>query len=115
MLQPIDNFFLQHDEPAKSCLQALRDHILRLDEGIAESWSYGMPLYSLNNKRLCYLWYHKKLKQPYINMVEGRRIHHPDLRAEGRSRMKILLVDAAEDLPLKKIDSILKEAMALCK
>lgn len=115
MLRPIDNFFLQHDEPAKICLQFLRNHILLLDKGITEAWRYSMPFYLLNDKRFCYLWYHKKHKQPYIGITEGKIIHHPDLIAENRSRMKILLIDPAKDIPLKKIDSILKEAMSLCK
>jgi hypothetical protein len=27
MLRPIDNYFLQKEEPGKSCLQFLREHI----------------------------------------------------------------------------------------
>lgn len=41
MLRPIDNWFLQKDEPVKSCLQFLRAHILKQDPGITETWKYG--------------------------------------------------------------------------
>lgn len=115
MLRPIDNYFLQHTEPVKSCLGFLRMHILELDEHITETWRYGMPFYCYKGKRFCYLWTHRKHHQPYIGIVDGKSIHHPDLIAEKRARMKILLLDAAKDIPVKKIDMILKEVLALYK
>ena len=63
----------------------------------------------------CYLWVHKKYHQPYIGIVEGNRINHPDLLAEKRARMKILLIDPTTDLPINKIDNILKTVLALYK
>ena len=115
MLRPIDNYFLQKEEPIKSCLQFLREHILKQDANITEAWKYGMPFYCYNKKMCCYLWVHKKYHQPYIGIVEGKRIHHPDLVIEKRARMKILLIDPAKDIPVKKIDAILKEVLALYK
>jgi Domain of unknown function (DU1801) len=115
MLRPIDNHFLQKEEPGKSCLQFLREHILSLDENISETWRYGAPFYNYNGKRFCYLWTHKKFRQPYIGFIEGSKINHPDLLKEKRVKMKILLVDPAKNIPVKKINTILKEAIALCK
>ena len=113
MLRPIDNYFLQQEEPIKSYLQFLREHILKLDKGITERWEYGMPFFYCNNKRTCYLWVHKKFKQPYLGIVEGKKINHPDLLQEKRARMKILLIDPGQNIPLKKINSILKEVLLL--
>ena len=101
MLRPIDNWFLQKDEPLKSCLQFLRGYILRQDAGITEAWQYGMPFYCYKGKRVCYLWVHKKYHQPYIGIVEGKKINHPDLITEKRARMKILLLDPAKDIPIR--------------
>jgi Domain of unknown function (DU1801) len=113
MLRPVDNWFLQKEEPHKSCLQFLRAHILKQDAAISEAWQYGMPFYCYKGKRFCYLWVHKKHGQPYIGIVDGKMIDHPDLLVEKRTRMKILLVDAGENIPIKKIKSILKEVLAL--
>jgi hypothetical protein len=113
MLSPIDNYFLNKEEPVKSCLQFLRDHILKQDEGITEAWKYGMPFYCINGKMFCYLWVHKKFKQPYLGIVEGKMIDHPDLVQEKRARMKILLLDPKKDIPVKKITGILKEVLKL--
>ena len=115
MLRPIDNFFLQKEEPAKSCLQFLRMHILGLNGHITESWKYGMPFYYFKGQRFCYLWMHKKFRQPYLGIVEGHKVNHPELVTEKRAKMKILLIDASKNLPLKTINSILKDALALYK
>jgi hypothetical protein len=113
MLKPIDQFFMNLEEPAKTCLQFLRTHILNLDDQISESWKYGMPFFCYDGKMACYLWFHKKYRQPYLGIVEGKRIDHPDLLQEKRARMKILLIDPEKDLPMKKIDLILKKVLSL--
>ncbi|HEY4325217.1 MAG TPA: DUF1801 domain-containing protein [Mucilaginibacter sp.] len=113
MLREIDSFFLQKDEPLKSCLLFLRGFILDSDKNITEAWKYKMPVYCYNGKMLCYLWVNKKTNQPYIGIVEGRRIDHPLLIIEKRSRMKIMQLDAREDIPVKIIDTILKMAIDL--
>lgn len=113
MLRPIDHYFSEQDEPAKTCLQFLRTHILQLNSLITEEWKYGMPFYCLHKKRFCYLWTHKKFRKPYIGIVNGQHMQHPDLIPEARKKMKILLLDPTKNLPIKKIDGILKAAMAL--
>jgi uncharacterized protein DUF1801 len=113
MLRPIDDYFIKKEEPVRSCLQFLREHILAYDSNITEAWKYGMPFYCYNGKMFCYLWVHKKYGQPYLGMVEGNKISHPDLLSEKRARMKILLIDAGKNIPVKKINSILKEVLAL--
>ena len=55
----------------------------------------------------CYLWTHKKNGLPYIGIVEGKKIDHPALIIGDRARMKIMLLDPSNDLPMKTIKSIL--------
>src|SRR6185295_20128338 len=113
MLSAIDNYFLQKEEPVKSCLIFLRRTILKRSKDITEVWRYGMPFYCYKGKRFCYLWVHKKYRQPYIGIVDGQSIHHPDLLTENRKRMKIFLIDPNKNIPLKKINMILKETLLL--
>ena len=107
--------FAYKQEPVKGCLDLLRAHILGLHEDITEVWRYSMPFYCYKGKRFCYLWVHKKYGQPYIGIVEGKQINHPDLIIEKRARMKILLVDANKNIPVSKIRRILKEVLLLYK
>lgn len=115
MLNAIDNYFFSREEPAKGCLLFLRQHILKHDMHITEAWKYGMPFYCYKNKMFCYLWVHKKYRKPYIGIVEGTKINHPDLLQENRTRMKIMLIDPEKDIPIKKINSILNSVIALYK
>ena len=72
-----------------------------------------MPFFCYKGKMFCYLWVHKTLHKPYIGIVEGKHINHPDLIIEKRSRMKIMLFDADKDLPVEIIEKILQQALNL--
>ena len=61
----------------------------------------------------CYLWTDKKTDEPYMLMVEGKYLTHPDLEEGDRSRMKIFRVNPNKDLPVKTIESILQNALDL--
>ena len=114
-MRELDNFYLQQDEPTKGTLLALREIILEQDKDVTNAWKYGMPFFCYKGKMFCYLWFHKKYKQPYIGIVEGNRFDEPFLIQEVRSRMKIMLLDPNEDLPLQTIENILQKAINLYK
>ena len=105
------DFYLGKKEPLKSCLLALRDIILAFDAGLLETKKYGMPCFCYRKRPFCYLWVDKKTGYPYILMVEGRNIHHPALVQGDRGRMKILLIDPGDDIPVKTITDIFNLAL----
>ncbi len=111
MLRDIDNYFLQKQEPARSCLLALRNYIINYNNNITEAWKYRMPFYCYKGKMFCYLWTNKSTGQPYIGIVEGNKITHRALIQEKRSRMKIMVIDSNKDLPIQTIRSIFKSAL----
>ena len=113
MLQDLDTFYLNQEEPNKSCLLALRSIILEQDQNVTETRKYGMPCFTYKKKMFCYLWTDKKTEEPYILMVEGKHLDHPELEAGNRSRMKIFRVNPKKNLPIKKIQLILKQALDL--
>ncbi|MET0464030.1 MAG: DUF1801 domain-containing protein [Chitinophagaceae bacterium] len=115
MLKPADNWFSAQHEPAKSCLQFLRQFILEFDNGLTETWKYGMPVYCYHGRMFCYLWMHKKYGQPYLGIVDGNLIEHPGLLQEKRARMKILLFDPGEDADIKMLRVLFKKMTALRK
>lgn len=69
----------------KSCLLAIKTIIISQDKEITAAWKYGMPFFCYKGKMFCYLWIHKKYLQPYIRIVEGKRIDYPGLIIEKRS------------------------------
>ncbi|WP_316842332.1 DUF1801 domain-containing protein [Pedobacter gandavensis] len=113
MLEELQNYYLKKEEPNKSCLLALRSIILEQDESITETQKYGMPCFCYKKKMFCYLWTDKKTEEPYLLMVEGKHLEHPQLETGDRSRMKIFRVNPTKDLPIKAINSILQNALDL--
>ena len=112
-MSPLDEYYRYKDEPQKSCLQAMREYILALHPGIAEAWKYRMPFFMYKNRMFCYLWIDKKTHQPYVGIVEGRQIDHPQLVQANRARMKIFMLNPEEKIPVKVIGPILRQALAL--
>lgn len=112
-MKDTDVFYLNKDEPNKSCLLALRQLILAQDEHITETIKYGMPCFCYRNKMFCYLWVDKITREPYILMVEGKHLAHARLEAGTRSKMKVFRVKADEDLPLNDLRMMLKGALDL--
>jgi len=113
MLKDIENFYHLKEEPVRSCLLALRAIILNKSPEITEAWKYKLPFFSFRGKMFCYLWVQRATGHPYIGIVEGIRIQHPLLIQEKRARMKILLLNPDEDIPVATIDQILNEAIKL--
>lgn len=108
-----NTFFLSLPQPTQSALLALRGFILNHHPSITPEWKYGMPFFYYNGKMLCYLWTNKKTGQPYIGFADGNKMDFPELIQEKRSRMKIFMVDAEKDLPVKKITLLLKVAIEI--
>lgn len=113
MLSDLANFYLQKEEPTKSCLLALKDIILKHHPQITAEWKYKLPFFYFKGKMLCYLWIHKKYKNPYLGFVDGNLMNHEDLLQEKRARMKILLIHEEEDLPIEKIKTLLSQAIQI--
>ena len=115
MAQDLHNYYLNKQEPNKSCLLALRSIILNQDANVTETRKWGMPCFCYKKKMFCYLWTDKKTDEPYILMVEGKHLVHPGLEAGKRSRMKIFGVTPNIDLPQKAIENILQQSLDLYK
>ena len=114
-MEELHHYYLNKEEPNKSCLFALRNIILEQDIHIKETQKWGMPCFCYKKKMFCFLWTDKKTDEPYILMVEGKQLAHPVLEAGKRSRMKILRINPDEDLPLNTIKDILQTALAIYK
>ncbi|MEP6645933.1 MAG: DUF1801 domain-containing protein [Saprospiraceae bacterium] len=113
MIEELHNYYLNKEEPGKSCLLALRRIILDQVPNVTETQKYGMPCFCYKKRMFCYLWTDKKTDEPYILLVEGKHIDHPELEKGDRSRMKIFRINPDRDLPIKPIEEILQKALEL--
>lgn len=113
MITDLDRFYASKEEPVRSYLQDLRELILAYDLHINEVVKYGMPFFLYRKKMFCYLWTRKESGQPYLGLVEGKRLFHPELIQEDRARMKILLLDPTRPIPVRTLTTILQEAVTI--
>lgn len=114
-MKETDNFYINKEEPNRSCLLALRSILLDLDPQINETLKWRIPCFSYKKKMFCFFNVDKKTKSPYLLMVGGKYLHFPELEVGTRSRMKILRINPEEDLPIELVRSILNEALNLYK
>jgi hypothetical protein len=112
-VKELDNYYLQLNEPIKSCFIALHEIIISFDKNITPEWKYKLPFFYYKGKMLCYLWTNNKTKMPYIGFADGYKLNHPLLIYENTSRMKKLYIAVDEDLLINEIEEILKMAIAL--
>lgn len=115
MNEKLHDYYMNKEEPNKSCLFVLRDIILEQDEQITESIKWNSPCFSYKNRMFCFLMIDKKTNKPYLLMVEGLRLDFPELDQGNRTRMKTLNIDPTKDLPIKTIERILDSALDLYK
>ena len=111
MLSALDNFYLEMEEPNKSCFLAARDFILRFNENITAEWKYKLPFFYYKGKMFCYLWKNKKSNIPYVGIVRSEKIHHPALEQEERKKMKVFYLNPEEDLDFKTLGLLFDEAL----
>jgi hypothetical protein len=114
-MKEVDIFYEKQEEPVKSTFLALKEIIIKQDKDITNVLKYGMPFFCYKEKMFCYLWIHKKTKQPYIGIVEGKHFEETFLIQEARSRMKIMMLNSDEDLPIAIIENLIQKAINLYK
>ena len=111
-LKDIDQYYFDKSEPHRGCLLALRKIITDYHPDLTESWKYKTPCFDYKDKLCCYLWIDKKTKWPYLGIVKGCHIEHPDLTGGGRKQIKIFSVDPTKNIPIQKLHSILDTMVA---
>jgi hypothetical protein len=114
VITEIEKFYLEKEEPLKSCFLILKEHILKHNKNITEAWKFRMPFFCYKGQMFCYFRVNRKDGMPYVGFTEGKRIDHPGLISGDRARIKILLINPTEDLPLDTLSSVLNAAIRLC-
>lgn len=114
-MKEIEHFYLDKEEPNKSCLLTLKSIILDYNKNISSRRYYRLPCFMYKNQIFCYLWIDKKTQFPYIAIGKGVKIEHPDLILGKRTFTKLLMIDPSKDIPVKKNYTIFDIVMKLYK
>ena len=101
MIREIDQFYLEKQEPIKSCLLALKDIISNYNNEFEHLWRYRLPCFMYRGRIFCYLWVDRKTQIPYIAIGKGVQIEHSDLIQGNRTFVKLLMIEPEEDIPIE--------------
>lgn len=112
-MKELDNFYLNQQEPLRSCYLALRQIILDCDSLITPEWKYRLPFFYYNGKMLCYLWKDKMTGEPYIGFMDGMKIVHPALEQGDRSRVRIFRINPDMDINRNEVVGLLRSAISV--
>lgn len=115
MLSPLDVFYEKQTEPIKSCLLYIRQYLLSSDENISEALKYGLPMFLYKGKMLCYFWFDKKTKIPYIGFMKGKFLEHPKLEQGNRKLVKVYEINPEQDILIEEIESIVNDSKPFFK
>lgn len=113
MLNQLDNYYFSKPQPEQSCLLFLRGFLLEYSSQIEEHWKYTTAFFTYKKKLFCYFSISKKTGQLYIGFVNGNKIKHKKLVAEGRKQIKVLYIDPNKDIDIKSLKEIVKLAVEL--
>lgn len=109
----LEQFYENQPPELREVYLALRQIILKQDENITPEWKYKLPFFYYKGKMLCYLWYHKSFKMPYVSIMDANLLGDERLLMEDRKRAGILLVNPNEDLKIDLIEEILQNTLDL--
>ena len=109
----LEQFYENQPPELREVYLALRQIILKQDENITAEWKYKLPFFYYKGKMLCYLWYHKSFKMPYISIMDANLLRDERLLMEDRKRAGILLINPNEELQIDLIEEILQNTLDL--
>src|SRR5690554_7337932 len=89
MNEKLHDYYMNKEEPNKSCLFVLRDIILEQDEQITESIKWNSPCFSYKNRMFCFFMIDKKTNQPYLLMRSEE--HTSELQSRPHLVCRLLL------------------------
>ena len=112
-MRALDAYYDGLSEPQQGCLLALRQVVQGFDQEIVETWKWKLPFFLYRNRMFCYFWIDKKTRHPYMGIVGGDALQHPALVQMHRAKIRKLIFDPHDDLPVKTILEVLDEARAV--
>lgn len=111
MLNPLENYFLQYQDPLQGCMLYLRDWLK--ENGLEEVYKFSTAFYQYKGKMFCYMSVRAKDQKLYVGFVKGYKMKHPSLKKEGRKQIKVIYINPEADLPMKELKQIISEAKKL--
>ena len=111
MLTGPDNYYLKQEEPLLSCLLALKDIILGIDNDIIHTRKYRIPFFYYNGKKLAFLWVQRK--KVMVGFIQDKQTLPEIPGIRRKDRVETILLDPDADIPVEYIMRELQKRLQL--
>jgi hypothetical protein len=109
MNRELENYYLKQPEPMQGCLLALKSIILSIDKRITHRRAYQIPVFYYEEKRLAFLWVHRK--KLLFGIITDKSLLEPEEGVRRRNKYETIEVDPSEDIPAEEIVKKLRRQM----
>ena len=112
-MKPVENYFLEQQEPYQSIMLYVRQVILKTLPNITERYSYKIPFYNLGKKPMIYLNMLKGTNFVDVAFVQGILLENdfPELKNHNnRKQVRSIQIRQIEDLNELRFVELLKAA-----
>jgi hypothetical protein len=101
MNQELENYYLKQPEPIQGCLLALKNIILSVDKEISHRRLYQIPVFYYREKKLAFLWVHRK--RLLFGIITDKNILKFPEGVRRKDQYETMEVDPAKDIPIDNI------------
>lgn len=111
MNRELENYYQKQPEPIQGCLLALKSIILSVDKRISHRRAYQIPFFYYEEKKLSFLWVHRK--RLLFGLVTDKSLIEPQPGVRRRNKYEMIEVDPKQDIPVEDIIEKLRRQMKL--
>ncbi len=110
MSNQLEDYYLKFPEPYQSCLLALKQIIMNVDDQIMHVRKYQIPFFYYGKKKLAFLWMNRK--KLTLGFVTDKSVL-PETQVKLKDHLELIVINPTEDLPKEMIEARLRELIRL--
>ena len=111
MNKELENYYLKQPEPIQGCLLALKSIILSVNKEISHRRAYQIPFFYYKEKKLAFLWVHRK--RLLLGIVTDKSMLEFPEGVRRKDNYETVIIDPNEDIPLEEIVSLIQRQIKL--
>jgi hypothetical protein len=111
MNKELENYYLKQPEPIQGCLLALKSIILSVNKDISHRRVYQIPFFYYKEKKLAFLWVHRK-RLLFGIVTDKSMLEFPE-GVRRKDNYETMIIDPNEDIPLEVIVGMMQRQINL--
>jgi hypothetical protein len=111
MNKELENYYLKQPEPIQGCLLALKSIILAVSKDISQRRAYQIPFFYYKDKRIAFLWVHRK--RLLLGIVTDKSMLVFPEGVRRKDDYQTMIIDPNEDIPMEEIVGIIQRQIEL--